>query len=176
MTKDKTKIISNEEYWKLLKEDRDKFHGFCIDKVSVRYVQAIHDDYEDLIIETDDEGGGRYIVLKTEKFSLNDLKELEDIVKDFFKRANLKKEKVGKNNYFINEPLFLLFKNFDLTSEIYLFLRKHVEKIKNFRHIFLTCRKNRKFSTGFFIISKKQKNLTYILKCRKRLLIFNIKR
>jgi len=91
MTKDKTKIISNEEYWGLSKEDRDKFHGFCIDKVSVRYVQAIHDDYEDLIIETDDEGGGRYIVLKTEKFSLNDLKELEDIVKDFFKRANLKK-------------------------------------------------------------------------------------
>ncbi|MCR4417767.1 MAG: Fic family protein [Ignavibacteria bacterium] len=30
----------------------------------------------------------------------------------------LKKEKIGKNNYFINEPLFLLFANFDLTSEI----------------------------------------------------------
>jgi len=30
----------------------------------------------------------------------------------------LRKEKIGKNNYFINEPLFLLFKNFDLASEI----------------------------------------------------------
>ena len=30
----------------------------------------------------------------------------------------LKKEKIGKNNYFINEPLFLLFKNFDLASKI----------------------------------------------------------
>ena len=30
----------------------------------------------------------------------------------------LKKEKIGKNNYFINEPLFILFKNFDLASEI----------------------------------------------------------
>jgi hypothetical protein len=29
----------------------------------------------------------------------------------------LKKEKIGKNNYFINEPLFLLFKNFDFVYE-----------------------------------------------------------
>lgn len=37
---------------------------------------------------------------------------------ELVKGGLLKKEKIGKNNYFINEPLFLLFKNFDLTSEI----------------------------------------------------------
>ncbi|HOK25419.1 MAG TPA: Fic family protein [Bacteroidales bacterium] len=39
---------------------------------------------------------------------------LEELVKG----GLLRKEKVGRNNYFINEPLFLLFKNFDLSAEI----------------------------------------------------------
>ena len=38
---------------------------------------------------------------------------LDQMVKD----GLLKKEKIGKNNYYINEPLFLLFKNFDLSKE-----------------------------------------------------------
>lgn len=37
---------------------------------------------------------------------------LDELVKGGF----LKKEKIGRNNYYINEPLFLLFKNFDLIS------------------------------------------------------------
>ena len=39
---------------------------------------------------------------------------LDELAKD----GLLKKEKVGRNNYFINESLFLLFKNFDLISEV----------------------------------------------------------
>lgn len=37
---------------------------------------------------------------------------------DLVEGGLLKKAKIGKNNYFINEPLFLLFTNFELTSEI----------------------------------------------------------
>lgn len=88
---DRTKIISNEEYWDLSKEQRDNFQGFYIDKVSVRYGQEVQNDYEDLIIETEDNGGGRYIVLKTEKFSISDIYEIEDIIKDFIVRAKMNK-------------------------------------------------------------------------------------
>lgn len=37
---------------------------------------------------------------------------------ELVKGGLLKKEKIGKTNYFVNEPLFLLFKNFDLASNV----------------------------------------------------------
>jgi hypothetical protein len=87
---DRTKIISQEEFWDMTKEQRDIFNGFYINKVSIEYGQKVHNDFQTLTISTNDSGGGRYFNLETEKFSLNDKEELEDILKDFLIRAEMK--------------------------------------------------------------------------------------
>ena len=87
---ERTKIISGEEYWEIPIDKKDTFDGFWIEEVSIRYVQHCQGEFQDLIIKTEDNGGGRYISIKTEKFDFNDSYEFEDILKDFKIRAKLK--------------------------------------------------------------------------------------
>lgn len=96
-----TNIISSEEFWSKPKEERDTFHGFYVHKVTIAYAQKIHDNYEELTMETADEGGGRFVIMSTEKFSFNP-EELNDILKDFCNRAELKFTTKEEQNVYRN--------------------------------------------------------------------------
>ena len=86
---ERTKIISQEKFWGMNKEERDKFEWFFIDKVSIQYSQKVHNDFQELTIETDDAGGGRFFNIKTDKFSFNDEEEFKDLIRDFLMRAKI---------------------------------------------------------------------------------------
>ena len=47
-------------------------------------------EIQDIEIKTQDAGGGKYFAIKTERWAIEDIKELTDLFKDFQKRLNLK--------------------------------------------------------------------------------------
>ena len=70
----------------------DEFVG--IDDVSVTYLQNSDCTEEDenvqsITISTRNNGIGRFINIKTENWSIGDISELEELIKDFKQRAGL---------------------------------------------------------------------------------------
>lgn len=60
-----------------------------IESISVVYTQEDDlnsEDIQELIIETGDNGGGKYIVLKTNRWAIDDIDEMVKFLKDFKKR------------------------------------------------------------------------------------------
>lgn len=60
-----------------------------IESISVVYTQEDDlnsEDIQELIIETGDNGSGKYIVLKTNRWAIDDIDEMVKFLKDFKKR------------------------------------------------------------------------------------------
>lgn len=83
----------------------DMMVGTYIDEVTIKYVQNEDctqnmDDCQEITLSTRDGGGGRFINIKTESWSISDIKELEEIINDFKTRADISEEKKeeGGNN------------------------------------------------------------------------------
>ena len=60
-----------------------------IESVKIVYTQEddLHsEDIQELIIETGDNGGGKYFVLKTKRWAIDDIDEIVKMLKDFKKR------------------------------------------------------------------------------------------
>ncbi len=60
-----------------------------IESIKVVYTQEDDlnsEDIQELIIETGDNGGGKYFVLKTNRWAIDDIDEMVKFLKDFKKR------------------------------------------------------------------------------------------
>lgn len=60
-----------------------------IESVKIVYTQEDDlrsEDIQELIIETGDNGGGKYFVLKTNRWAIDDIDEMVKFLKDFKKR------------------------------------------------------------------------------------------
>lgn len=73
-----------------LKSYPEEHEETSLTNASMVYTQ--HDDlksndFQDLNIELGDNGGGHYLVLKTERWAINDVDELIKVLEDFKKRV-----------------------------------------------------------------------------------------
>lgn len=63
-----------------------------VDKMKVDYNQPcdnISEHWQTLEIETEDNGGGAYFVIKTERWAFDNVQELIDTLNDFKRRAGI---------------------------------------------------------------------------------------
>ena len=66
---------------------------YILEEMSILYSQegdSCSSDMQDIEIKTQDAGGGKYLVIKTERWALESAKELTDLVRDFQRRLELK--------------------------------------------------------------------------------------
>ncbi len=69
-----------------------------VDDVSVTYCQSgdcteDSDEVQTLVVSSRNNGMGRFINLKTENWSVDGIKDLENIINDFSERAGIKNDK-----------------------------------------------------------------------------------
>ena len=81
----------------------DLMVGTYVDEVTIKYVQNEDctrnmEDCQEIILSTRDGGGGRFINIKTESWSISDIKELEEIINDFKIRAGVTDEHKDEEN------------------------------------------------------------------------------
>jgi hypothetical protein len=68
-----------------------------VSEFSITYTQhpdscSSTDEFQELVIKTEDAGGGKFLVLETKRWAINDASELADVIEDFYARLNYKKE------------------------------------------------------------------------------------
>lgn len=64
-----------------------------IEEMSIQYSQdgdSCDGEIQDIEIKTNDAGGGKYFVIKTERWAVDNVNELKLLLNDFTKRLNLK--------------------------------------------------------------------------------------
>jgi hypothetical protein len=66
-------------------------HGIVgVEKITVTYTQQSDsntDEQQTLTIVTDDAGGGMYLSISTERWSIDNVTDLVNLIQDFLKRA-----------------------------------------------------------------------------------------
>ena len=75
-------------------DDKDVY----VDDVSVTYCQSgdcteDSDEVQTLVVSSRNNGMGRFINLKTENWSVDGIRDLENIINDFSERAGIKNDK-----------------------------------------------------------------------------------
>ena len=61
-----------------------------LDELKATYIQQCdqnREDFQELQIWLDSQGAGKYFVLKTKRWAMDDIQELIDVLKDFKRRA-----------------------------------------------------------------------------------------
>jgi len=64
----------------------------AIESASISYSQQCDDNFDgfqDLIVSTEEQGGGKYFVIKTERWAFNNIEEFVELLEDFKKRAGI---------------------------------------------------------------------------------------
>ena len=72
-----------------------KGNEVVINEIIVNYSQEseITDDYNNLKLSICHQGAGFYFVMETERWTFENIEDLENIIKDFKLKANIKDEK-----------------------------------------------------------------------------------
>ena len=69
-----------------------------VDEISVKYYQPSDctedrdSDGQEIILSTRDGGGGKFINIKTDNWSISGIEDLQTLIKDFNKRAGIEDE------------------------------------------------------------------------------------
>lgn len=76
------------------KDPSEVVKGVELYEVKATYVQepdscSIGNDPQELKVFTQDGGGGKFLVFSTERWAIDSVKDLEDVLKDFAKRAGI---------------------------------------------------------------------------------------
>jgi len=85
-SKPNSELLVNKEFPSAINE-------IVVTHQSVTYAQNDEDnssDIQELVIETKDVGAGMFISIRTEKWSIESIDDLETVLQDFKKRVNIK--------------------------------------------------------------------------------------
>lgn len=79
---------------KIINEGFPKGDQILLDSITMTYIQESDctessDNYQEVTISTRDGGGGKFLHIKTEGWSITDVDELKDVINDFYNRIGL---------------------------------------------------------------------------------------
>ena len=82
---------------KIIVEGWPHDNEILLDEITCKYIQEAdctedRDNCQELILSTRDGGGGKFINIKTDNWSISGIEDLQILINDFNKRAGIKDE------------------------------------------------------------------------------------